>query len=128
MGIKIPITSRSNNFKQLVLSGELAIIESVLLMLNTPMDRSQEDPTYGFNLNDFLFRVKNSDELPELKREFIDKIRKVTLREDVSASFEFNDRTFNINLSIPLDNDKILNVPITVNDKLAQVVEKITLE
>ena len=126
----LPITSRSNNFKQLVLRGPMAIVETILLLLNTPLNTSQEDPNYGFNINDFLFRVPNSEECTELENEFNNKLKTYLNRSNVSATFSREDRGRTIVINIKTEDEfGVINLPISVTDKgEVQVLDKIILE
>lgn len=126
----LPLTSKSNNFKQLIFKGPPAIMETILLMLNTSIDSSQEDPEFGFDVNDFLFRVPGSETLEELESEFNAKLKKYTNKTDIKASFsrENKGRTIIINITTE-DEYGIINVPISISNKgEVEIVNKITLE
>lgn len=126
----LPTTSRSSNFKQLIFTGPAAIIETILLMLNTPLNRSQEDPNYGFDIKDFLFRVPDSETMSELEVEFNRKIKIYTNKNDIKATFtrEDNNRTVVIDIQTE-DNYGIINVPISIDENgKTEVLNKITLE
>lgn len=126
----LPITTRSNNFKQLILRGPMATVETILLLLNTPLNTSQEDPDYGFNINDFLFRVPDSEEEVALENEFNRKLKVYLNRSDIQATFSREDRGRTIVINIKTEDEYgVLNLPISVSDKgEVKVLDKIVLE
>lgn len=126
----LPFTTKSNNFKQLILKGPAAVVETILLLLNTPLNTSQEDPDFGFDINDFLFRVPDSDTLEELEAEFNDKLKQYTNKTDITATFGREDKNRTVVITVTTNDEYgVINVPISITDKGdVTVLNKITLE
>lgn len=126
----LPLTTKSNNFKQLIFKGPPAVMETILLMLNTPLNTSQEDPNYGFDVSDFLFRVPNSETLVELEAEFNEKIKQYTNKNDINATFSREDSNRTIVITITTNDEYgVINIPISITNKgEVEIINKITLE
>ncbi|MGL5316984.1 MAG: hypothetical protein ACRC92_27240 [Peptostreptococcaceae bacterium] len=127
---KMPITTVSNNFKQLIFTGIDAAIESLLLMLNTPINTLQTDPEYGFDIDDFLFRVNSSEELKELKEEFVAKIKKYSMFDNIDIKFgEIEpDGSMDITMLYTDSNNNVFNVPLKVDQKQITIIQKIEIK
>ena len=126
----LPLTTKSNNFKQLVFTGPPAVMETILLMLNTPLNSSQEDPEYGFDINDFLFRVPDSETSAELEAEFNEKIKRYTNKSDIKATFSRENKGKTVVINITTEDEYgVINIPISITNKgEVEIINKITLE
>lgn len=115
MALEVNMLRKSLNFKEYRASGFAAVELVVYKLINTPMNSIPELPSLGFDLDDFLFRAKDSAEIPKLETEFINKVNQVTNNAALSVTIKRAGDTVNIEIAYT-QNGKEDTLPISITE------------
>lgn len=81
-----PVARPSSNYEELIYVKYMAVVETILVLCNTPINSLQDYTDFGFDLEDFIYRSEKSEEYLELVSEFQTKVHKYCNGEDVKCS------------------------------------------
>lgn len=111
---KFPSMCKTLNFKEDVRVGWDMVLSAIFTLLTTPVNNLPYTPSLGFDLDEFLFRVTNSDEMTALETELSQKIQIVTGNADITTSITVQDRIVYIDVVYTKD-AKESRIPIRIN-------------
>lgn len=113
-GLVYTTLNESLNFREHRLYGFDAVQATLFQLFHTAMNSNPEAPSLGFDLHDFLFRSRYSEQMELLQNELTDKIQEVLRNESVGTTITRDGNTTNIEITYYRDGKEV-KLPIAVD-------------
>lgn len=111
---KFPSMNKTLNFKEDIKVGWDAVVSAVFQLISTPINSLPFTPSIGFDLDEFLFRVKDSREMSDLESELSAKIQQVTGNANITTSVNVSNQIVYIDI-IYVKDAKEERLPIRID-------------